>query len=176
MSHDDNEHLDNLSKEALIADLLPLLHHGLDLLPNPLFAGWSCACGRDGLFAEESVDKLHDELWLEQIVKLSLVTRTRESKRHEGKLEHVVLCLVGRLRCHDLLQSGVHDVLLSRSRGVLGDVDGAESHKGLQVKLDLAEEVLKQVEEDLGVGTLVLAVDNQRLLNLHVDLTSHLGS
>ena len=38
----------------------------------------------------------------------------------------------------------------------------------------LAEEVLEQVEEDLSVSTLVLAVDDEGLLDFHIDFPGHL--
>ena len=40
VAHDDDEHLDDLSEEALVAYFLSLLHDCLDLLPNPLFSLW----------------------------------------------------------------------------------------------------------------------------------------
>ena len=36
VAHDNDKHFDDLREEALIANLLPLLHYSLNLLPDPL--------------------------------------------------------------------------------------------------------------------------------------------
>ena len=60
MSHDNDKYFDNLSEEALIANLLSLFHHGLYLLPDPLFTTWIGANlrGMHRLLTEERLNKL----------------------------------------------------------------------------------------------------------------------
>ena len=66
MAHNNDQHLDDLCEEALIANLLPLLHYSLNLLPDPLLSRRIRRIGlSDLLLAEESVDELRDELRLE---------------------------------------------------------------------------------------------------------------
>ena len=40
----------------------------------------------------------------------------------------------------------------------------------------MAEEVFEKVEEDLSVSTIILTIDHQRLLNLHVNISGVLCS
>ena len=72
VAHDNDKHLDNLREEALIANLLPLLHYSLNLLPDPLLSGWVCPISLHNLLlAEERLDEFRDQLWLEQLFELS---------------------------------------------------------------------------------------------------------
>ena len=66
VAHNNNQHLYDLCEKALIANLLPLFHYRLNLLPDPLIPRWICRISlSDLLLAEESVDELRDELRLE---------------------------------------------------------------------------------------------------------------
>ena len=98
MAHNNDQHLDDLCEEALIANLLPLFHYCLNLLPDPLLSGWIRRISlSDLLLAEESVDKLRDKLRLEQLFEFPRRVRAGKRQRHECELKHVVFCLVARL-------------------------------------------------------------------------------
>ena len=96
VTHYNDKHLYNLSKEALIADFLSLLHHSLYLLPDPLLSGWvrPLLRGMHLLLTEESLNKLGDQLWFEEVIELPLIVGTRECKWHKSKLKHVVFGFV----------------------------------------------------------------------------------
>lgn len=172
MAHNYDQHFDDLREEALVADFLASLTQRLDLLPDPLLAAWVAS---DLLPREEGLDEDAYQLRLEELIELLLVIGACQSKWHEGELKHVVLGFPGRRRRLDLGQRNLHDALLALGRGVLWDVDRAQGHQRLQVELDLTEEVLEEVEENLSIGTVVFAIDDESLLDFHVDFSGHLG-
>lgn len=65
MPHNNYENFDNLCEEALIADLLPLLHYSLYLFPDPLLSRRSAIRGGQKDFTEEGIDEFRDQLGLE---------------------------------------------------------------------------------------------------------------
>ena len=62
MSHNDDKYFYDFSEEALIADLLSLLHHFLNNLPDPLFTrhATSLSLLDLDLLCEESLDEFRD--------------------------------------------------------------------------------------------------------------------
>lgn len=95
MAHDNNQHFDDLSEEALVADLLTSLTQRLDLLPDPLLAA---RMSIDLLLRKEGLDEDADQLWLEQLVELLLVVGASQGQRHECEFKHIVFGLPRRRR------------------------------------------------------------------------------
>lgn len=110
MAHNDNQHLNDLCEEALVADFLSSLHQVLDFLPCPRLRGVRCAAHLS--LEEKRLHKLRNQLWFEELIKLSLIISTRKRQWHEAELEHVVLGLVRGVRSLDLVQCSIHDAFL----------------------------------------------------------------
>ena len=79
VSHDDDQHFDNLSEEALVADLLPFLKSLLDHLPKPSFLSGLTTLGRFEMLRKESFDEFGNEFWLEKLIELLFVVGTHQS-------------------------------------------------------------------------------------------------
>lgn len=91
VTHNYDQNLDDLSKEALVVDFLALLHLTLDLLPSPLIAT-SLVSIRHSI--EEGLDEQLNESCIEKLIKLALVAGACQGEGHKGELKHVVLGFV----------------------------------------------------------------------------------
>ena len=174
MAHNDDENLDDFCEEALIADLLALFHDLLYFLPHPLLTLWLAIVLWGQFFVEKCLHELAYEFRLEKFIKFFLIVGTRQGQWHECELEHVILGLKRSRRDLNLSQGCFHDALLSSNGSPLWNFHSAKVDQWLQVELNLAERVLEEIKEDLGISCVVLTVRNKCLLNLHVDFTGHL--
>lgn len=75
------------------------------------------------------------------------------------------------LRRLDFLKCRIENADLPLNGGGSGDGNSAQIDQWAHIQGNRREELFQEVKQDLLVGHLVLAVDHEALLNLHVDLS-----
>lgn len=126
VSHYDDQNFNDLCEEVLVGHFVSLFHRLVDEVPDP-----GHFCPSTSLLREECLDKLSNELLVENRVELLLVICALEGNRHEGEFKHVILRLIATGACLNLSESGLKDLNFTLIRSLVRNLNGAKSHEGL---------------------------------------------